>query len=142
MSIIQFRESFIHNLIKKIEVRPCEEKHILINATRRKYFIMFYKVMVEQKRLAQKAARRFRTKWTKYLKHFNQQCFFFFFLFFHLRKLLWNIMRFEINCHDNYTSNRTFSVFSISMARLNTEHGLQSYSTPDKCELYFWHSKA
>ncbi|XP_060881920.1 piggyBac transposable element-derived protein 4-like [Metopolophium dirhodum] len=47
ISVTQFRESIIHCLIKKIEVQPSEEKHILINAQRGKCYIC-YKEMAEQ----------------------------------------------------------------------------------------------
>ncbi|XP_050064607.1 piggyBac transposable element-derived protein 4-like [Aphis gossypii] len=66
ISVTQFRESIIHSLIKKIEVQPSEEKHILINAQRGKCYIC-YKEMAEQggRQHAQKITRRVQTKCTK-----------------------------------------------------------------------------
>jgi len=77
ISVTQFRESIIHSLIKKIEVQPSEEKHILINAQRGKCYIC-YKEMAEQggRQHAQKITRRVQTKCTKCLKYFCLECFF------------------------------------------------------------------
>jgi len=77
ISVTQFRESIIHSLIKKIEVQPSEEKHILINAQRGKCFIC-YKEMAEQggRQHAQKITRRVQTKCIQCLKYFCLECFF------------------------------------------------------------------
>lgn len=77
ISVTQFRESIIHSLIKKIEVQPSEEKHILINAQRGKCYIC-YKEMAEQggRQYAQKITRRVQTKCAKCLKYFCLECFF------------------------------------------------------------------